>query len=67
MSEKSFPYKSVNKDRMYGVQDWREYFATFIGNGVFYNPSTNLQILAYSGMTVVLKSGKAFYNGTYYN
>ena len=67
MSEKSFPYKSINKDRMYGVQDWREYFATFIGNGVFYNPSTNLQILAYSGMTVVLKSGKAFYNGTYYN
>lgn len=54
-------------DRTYLAEDYVEYFASFIGNGVFPNPSTNLQVLADgTNMNVVLKSGKAWINGYYY-
>lgn len=64
--EKSSFFNSVNGDRRYKAEDWASYFSAFIGNGVFPLPSTNLQVVAGDGMSIVLRSGKAFINGYYY-
>lgn len=54
-------------DRVYLAEDYARYFSSFIGNGVFPNPSTNLKVVA-SGenMKVTVKAGKAWINGYYY-
>lgn len=66
--EKSFPFNSVNGDRRYKAEDWRENFATLIGNGVFPNPSTNLQVISNNNMTIYVTEGKGWINGAlYYN
>lgn len=66
--EKSFVFNSINGDRRYKAEDFREYFASFIGNGVFPNPSTQLQVLSNNNMTVTISEGKGFINGAiYYN
>lgn len=69
--EKSSFFNSIitdgNYDRTYKAEDFAEYFNSFIGNGVFITPSTNLQVMAKNGMTVTLKKGKAWINGYYYN
>ena len=44
--EKSSFFNSVSHDRTYKAEDWAEYFASFIGNGVFPVPSTGLQVVA---------------------
>ena len=64
--EKSSFFNSRNKDRLYKAEDWAEYFATLIGNGIFPQPSNNLQVLAKDKMTVVIKAGKAWINGYFY-
>ena len=51
---------------MYRAEEWAEYFASFIGNGVFPVPSTSLQVVAGSGMAVAVKTGKAWINGYFY-
>jgi hypothetical protein len=65
--EKSSFFNSVSHDRTYKAEDWAEYFASFIGNGVFPVPSTGLQVLISSGMDVIVKTGKAWINGYFYN
>lgn len=65
--EKSSFFNSVSHDRTYKAEDWAEYFASFIGNGVFPVPSTGLQIVAGNGMNVTAKAGKAWINGYFYN
>lgn len=67
MAEKSSFFTSLNGDRKYKSTDFAEYFSSFIGNGVFPNPSTNLQVLSNNDMTITVKSGKAWINGYYYN
>lgn len=64
--EKSGIFNSVNGDRKYKAQFFAEYFSSFIGNGVFPNPSTNLQVIANDDMTVTLKAGRAWINGYIY-
>lgn len=54
-------------DRVYLAEDYAEYFASFIGNGVFANPSSNLQIVANDNMTVTLKAGKGWIDGYFYH
>lgn len=56
-------FTSVNGDRKYTSTFFAEYFASFIGNGVFPNPSTNTQVLAESGMNVSVQPGKAWIDG----
>ena len=56
-------FNSVNGDRKYDAKKFAEYFASFIGNGVFPNPSNNLQVLSNDDMTVTVKAGKAWING----
>ena len=69
--EKSSFFNSIQAsdgsyDREYLAEDFAKYFASFIGNGVFPNPSTNLQVLSNNNMTVSIDIGKAFINGYYY-
>ena len=65
--EKSSFFNSISHDRTYRAEDWAEYFASFIGNGVFPVPSTGLQVVVDNGMNLLLKAGKAWINGYFYN
>lgn len=54
-------------DRVYLAEDYARYFSSFIGNGVFPTPSTNLQVVADgSTMNITLKAGKGWINGYFY-
>ncbi len=41
--QKSMFFNSSQGDRVYKAEDWADYFSSFIGNGVFPNPSSGLQ------------------------
>lgn len=56
-------FNSVDGDRLYDANRFAEYFASFIGNGVFSEPASCLQIQVDSGMDVKIKEGKAWING----
>lgn len=64
--EKSSFFNSISKDRVYRAEEWAEYFASFIGNGIFPVPSSNLQVVEGSGMVITVKAGKAWINGYFY-
>ena len=66
MSELYFPFDSVDSDRVYRSKDFREYFAQFIGNGVFYNVSTSLKVQAYDAMEIQVYAGSAWIDGAGY-
>ena len=53
-------------DRTYDADDLAEYFATFIGNGIFANPSNTLQVQAGANLNIIIEIGKAFINGYRY-
>lgn len=66
MTIKSGMFNSVNRDRVYKAEDFASYFASFISNGVFPNPSNGLQVLASgSGMNLTLKPGRGWISGYY--
>lgn len=54
---------SGNYDRVYNAQDITSYLDLLVGNGVFPNPSTNLQVQATSGMGIVVNPGQGWING----
>lgn len=59
-------FNSINGDRRYKAEDFAQYFATFIGNGIFVKPSDCLQIFANGdSMSVFVRPGKAWINGYY--
>lgn len=66
MAEISGFHNSVNGDRRYKADFWARFLGSFIGNGVYPNPSTNLQVIANGDMTVTVKAGKAWVNGVFY-
>lgn len=55
-------------DRVYTAEIFAQYFAQFIGNGVYANPATQLQVVSMdsSGMGVKVLQGNAFINGYWY-
>lgn len=59
-------FNSVNGDRRYQADFFAMFFGTLIGNGVFPNPSTGLQVLANQNMTVAIKPGKGWINGYFF-
>lgn len=63
MAIKSCFFNSVNGDRVYNAYRFAEYFASFIANGVFPNPSTGFQVMSDEGMKVKISPGKAWING----
>ena len=50
-------------DRIYNADDFTSYLDLLVGNGVFPNPSTQLQVNASSGMDVVVRAGSGWING----
>lgn len=60
-------FRDDNGDRLYTAEVFASYFASFIGNGVFPNPSSGLQVVATSGRTVNIQPGKAWINGYFLN
>lgn len=50
-------------DRSYNAQDVTNYLDKIVGNGVFPNPSTNLQVMADSGMGIIVKAGQGWIDG----
>ena len=56
-------FNSIDGDRRYDASWFARYFATFIGNGVFPNPSTGLQVLEGGNMTTTVKAGNGWING----
>lgn len=50
-------------DRTYNAQDVTSYLDELVGNGVFPNPSTQLQVRQGSGMTVTVGAGQGWING----
>ncbi|XCH78844.1 MAG: hypothetical protein WHF31_15180 [Candidatus Dehalobacter alkaniphilus] len=63
MAIRSGFFNSVGGDRLYDASRFAEYFASFIGSGVFPDPTTSLQIQADTGMNIKVKSGKAWISG----
>jgi len=57
------PFNSIGADRACKAEDWAWYFATFISNGVFPNPSNGLQVTANGNMEIAVKPGYGFING----
>lgn len=64
--EKSSFFNSVNHDRKYITSDFAEFFSSLVTSGVFPNPSSNLQVVSNSDMTVDLSIGPAWINGYHY-
>lgn len=50
-------------DRTYNADDFNNYLDKLVGNGVFPNPSTNLQVLASTEMGVTVGAGQGWING----
>lgn len=66
MSESCFPFNSVDGDRVYKAEDFRNYFKQFIGNGVFYANSNALKVAENSGMTIGINAGAGWVDGAGY-
>lgn len=63
MAVRSSFFNSVNGDRRYLANNFAEYFASFISNGIFPTPSNTLQVYEKTNMTVTVKPGKGWING----
>lgn len=50
-------------DRAEEASFFAKYFSQFISNGVFPNPSTNMQVLADTGMQIKVSAGVCYING----
>lgn len=50
-------------DRTYNSEDMTSYLDLLVGDGVFPNPSTNLQVQANSGMTITVGAGQGWIDG----
>ena len=50
-------------DRIYNADDICSYLSKIVGNGVFPNPSTCLQVVPASEMSVTVKAGEGWING----
>ena len=50
-------------DRTYNADDFTSYLDEIVGDGVFPNPSDNLQVRASSGMNVIVGAGQGWING----
>lgn len=59
----AFPFNSISGDRVYNAEDFQKYFGQFVGNGIFPNPSTNLQVVTALGLKVTVKPGSCYING----
>lgn len=57
----------VTYDREYTAAHWAAYFAQFVGNGVFANPTNQLMVVANEGLDIFVRPGWAWLNGYWYH
>lgn len=50
-------------DRVYDAQDFTNYLDKIVGDGVFPNPTTNLQVRANNGLNIYVGSGQGWIKG----
>lgn len=50
-------------DRVYDAEDMTSYLSQLVGNGVFPTPSTQLQVTASTGMSVIVAAGQGWIDG----
>lgn len=62
--EKSYFFKSKNKDRVYFAEDWADYHFPLFKSGVF---NGDLQVVENKGMSVTIKEGYAWIDGYGYH
>lgn len=67
MAVRSGYFNSVGGDRKYNADDMSMYFDKLISSGVYPNPSTNLQVVAATGMTVNVSPGRGIINCRWVN
>lgn len=67
MTKKFGFFNSKNKDRVYSANDMNYQLKKIISNGVFANPSTNLQVKAGTGMNVLIQPGDARLDWKYFS
>ena len=58
-------YDSLNHDRLYNAQQMSAIFDGIINDGVFMSVGNQLHTVAGSGMQVIVKSGRAWFNNTW--
>lgn len=67
MAIKSYFFNAVESggvyDRVYNAEDFTSYLGSLVKNGVLADPSTSLQVMADSGMTLKVKPGECWING----
>lgn len=65
INDYGFPFTSVNKDRTYSSDEWREYFSRLIHNGLIQNAANECQVKpqAVPNKTVYVDTGVVFING----
>ena len=68
MAIKSYFYNAIKKDdgtfdRVYNAEDLTTYLELLIGDGVFVNPSTNMQVVENNGMNIIVKEGSGWIKG----
>lgn len=67
MTVKSYFFNAVKSgdtyDRTYNAEDLTGYLEGIVGSGVMPNPANCLQVVAGSGMQVIVKAGTGFING----
>lgn len=56
-------FNNINGDRKYNAGHWAEFFAQFIGNGVYGKSASNMQVCAGDGLNVSIMTGSCFING----
>lgn len=56
-------FNSLGGDRKYRAENWAEYFASFLSNGVFVDPAASMQVRETGGLAVRVAAGKCFING----
>lgn len=67
MSEKFFPFDSIQKDRVYKSSDWASYYKHFITDGLWHdNGKVGLNIKEINNLAVTLDEGMAFIDGRQY-
>jgi hypothetical protein len=59
-------FDAIGGDRVYNASDFNDYFAHFIGNGVFGANTSGLLVAMNTGMNLTVSPGSAFINGCLY-
>ena len=54
-------------DRNYLYKEFMDYFALFVGNGVFGSPTNQCKVIPGVGLSVIVTAGWAFINGAWYH